>query len=296
MLVEMAQHHLVPKLLLRRWAHPESGLIEVLDRSEWRLSRVDPARFAALPNFNTVLDGQGNPDDWIESTLLAGLDDAAARALHQIDALPRPRSIARQAESKGWHPTHLMSPRLTAGLAMWVAAQAVRSSTFRDAVSRSTTSDTQRQITRHYLEELANATDEDQQAHLRYMAGIRVLGTQFDQNTFPQLAAHLVVKLGEILYCEYCWAVQRMGRRSRHSCEHQRARSVRSLLARGHDRKARGFALGPAGRDCQASTRSNARQSSGCHAARSTAPADAFTYAPDETGTLRHAGHERPGV
>jgi uncharacterized protein DUF4238 len=206
----MAQHHLVPKFLLRRWAHPESGLIEVLDRQAWRLSREDPARFAALPDFNTVLDADGKPDEWIESTLLAGLDNTAARALRQIDALPRPKSLARQAVSKAWHPSHLFSPRLTTGMAMWVAAQAVRSSTFRDAVTGSTTRDVQWQITSHYTEELANATDEAQRAHLRYMAGIRVVGTQFDQNAFPHLMAHLVVRLGEILYGEYVWAVQRM--------------------------------------------------------------------------------------
>lgn len=206
----MAQHHLVPKLLLRRWAHPESRMIEVLDRQDWRLSREEPARFAALPDFNTVLDSDGKPDDWIESKLLAGLDNAAAQALRQIDVLPRPKSLARQAVSKGWYPTHILPPKLTTGMAMWVAAQAVRSSTFRDAVTLSTTRDLQLQIKSRYEEELVNATDEDERAHLRYMAGIRVVGTQYDQNALPHLMAHLVVRLGEILYGEYVWAVQRM--------------------------------------------------------------------------------------
>ncbi|HTX06962.1 MAG TPA: DUF4238 domain-containing protein [Solirubrobacteraceae bacterium] len=210
----MALHHVVPKLLLRRWSHPDSGLIEVLDRRAWRLSREDPARFAALQDYNTVLDSDGNPDDWIESELLAGLDNAAAMALRQIDVLPRPTSLARQAASKGWHPTHVMSPRLSARLAMWVAAQAVRTSTFRDAVTRSTTSDMQRQIASHYEAELAKATDDTQRAHFQYMAGIRVVGTRFDQNSFPHLMAHLVVRLGEILYAEYAWAIQRMARPS----------------------------------------------------------------------------------
>jgi hypothetical protein len=212
----MALHHLVPKFLLRRWAHPDSGLLEVLDRRDWQLSREDPARFAALPDFNTVLDADGKPDDWIESTLLAGLDNTAANAMRQIEALPRPKSLARQAASKGWHDTHLMSPKLTAGMAMWLAAQAVRSSTFRDAVTRSTTADVQRQITPHYEAELAKATDEEQRAHLRYMAGIRVVTTQFDQNAFPHLMAHLVVRLGEVLYGEYVWAVQRMSKPALH--------------------------------------------------------------------------------
>jgi hypothetical protein len=212
----MAQHHLVPKFLLRRWAHPESGLLEVLDRRDWRLSRQDPARFAALPDFNIVVDADGKPDDWIESTLLAGLDNTAANVLRQIEALPRPKSLARQAASKGWHGTHLVSPKLTTGMAMWLAAQAVRSSTFRDAVTGSTTADVQRQITSHYEAELATATDEEQRAHLRYMAGIRVVTTQFDQNAFPHLMAHLVVRLGEILYGEYVWAVQRMSKPALH--------------------------------------------------------------------------------
>lgn len=40
--------------------------------------------------------------------------------------------------------------------------------------------------------------------------------TQFDQNAFPQLMAHLVVRLGEILYGEYVWAVQRMSKPALH--------------------------------------------------------------------------------
>jgi hypothetical protein len=91
----MARHHLVPKFFLRRWADQESGLIEVLDRRSWKLTREDPGRFAALPDFNTVLDKSGNPDDWIESQLLACLDDVAARALRQVEVLPLPKSLAR---------------------------------------------------------------------------------------------------------------------------------------------------------------------------------------------------------
>jgi hypothetical protein len=46
--------------------------------------------------------------------------------LRQIEALPRPRSLARQAASKGWHGTHLMSPKLITGMAMWLTRPLAR--------------------------------------------------------------------------------------------------------------------------------------------------------------------------
>lgn len=95
---------------------------------------------------------------------------------------------------------------------MWVAAQAVRVSAFRDAVAAATSRDVQRHITSYYESRLATATGDHERARLREMCGVRVAVTQFDQNALPHLMAHLIVRLGEILYCERWWAVQRLSR------------------------------------------------------------------------------------
>jgi hypothetical protein len=72
----------------------------------------------------------------------------------------------------------------------------------------------QQQLTSKIQAELASTTDDAEQARLRELAGVRIVGAQFDQSTLPNLMVHLTVRLGEVLYTEYVWAVQRWERPS----------------------------------------------------------------------------------
>jgi hypothetical protein len=165
-----------------------------------------------VPDFNTVLDRDGNPDEWIESELFANLDDMVARALRQVVALPPPAGVAKQAAAKGWHASQFMSRRFSMGMAMWVGAQAVRSPAFRQAVTRSTTAEMQSYLRERVQEKLEKADSPEERDRLNELAGVRFLTSEFDQNALPNLSAELAFKLGEVLYREYTWAIQRFAK------------------------------------------------------------------------------------
>lgn len=201
-------HHIVPRFHQAHWAGAD-GLIETFDVTTDTISLQDPAEFDRIRDFNTVFDADGAEDTWIEHELLAGLDNEAARAMGSLVHTDPVKSHLRKIKGNGWHPVHLMSPRRSAGFAMFLAAQAVRSPSFREAATNATGRVIGRKVREHCAAEAALAASEDEHAHFEYMATLRLAVAGFDQNTLPHLAATLVSHLGEVLYSKYMWSVHR---------------------------------------------------------------------------------------
>jgi hypothetical protein len=202
----MAQHHTIPKFHLKRWANA-AGRIEVVDFETLTVSEEDPKKFFALPDFNRIEAADGSADPWLEYEFLGRLDSDAANLMRQLENIPRPRSHLRQAKNRGWHPTHLLGPKASVRLAMYVGAQAVRSPAWRDAVKQHTAVDMRRFVEEKVEQELATTTDPARIEELKKMQGLRYLVSEISGNQVPHLSGHLAYRLGEVLYQEYVWSV-----------------------------------------------------------------------------------------
>jgi hypothetical protein len=205
------RHHIVPRFYLERWADA-NGQIEIFDVPTGEFRLEDPELFGRIADFNTVVGPDGDADYWIESQLLAGLDNEAARAMRSLGETPRVKSHLKKIKGSGWHPNHLLSPRASTRFAMFMSAQAGRSPAFREAATRATGRVIQHSLHEHYLGQITDETPPEAREHLEYMANLRILIAGFDQNTLPHLAAQLTYHLGEVLYAQYFWAVHRFER------------------------------------------------------------------------------------
>jgi hypothetical protein len=206
-----ALHHIVPRFYLARWAD-ERGLIEIIDLEKRQASLEQPATFYRLRDFNTVLDADGNPDDWIEHALLGRLDGHAADAMNSLVHTDRVGSHIRKIRGNDWRHNHLMSRKRSVRFSMFIAAQAVRSPAFRQAVTNSTGRVMQRSVRDHYAAQIPTAATDEEREHFEYMSKLRLVVAEFDQNTLPRLSAELVYRLSEVLYYEYLWALRRFER------------------------------------------------------------------------------------
>ena len=207
-LESMGFHHTVPRFLLARWASRE-GKVERFDRRTGAVTLENPVDIGRIEGFNTMVAPDGTDDPWLESLFLGGLDTNAARYLRQLEQVQPSRSHLRRLRKEGWHLNHLLAPRHNVALAMFVAAQAVRTEAWRDAVKLSTAADIKETVETKVRRELASATDEAEIERLRSMLGLRFLVADTPTNLVPHLSGHFAYRLGQLLYERYTWSVHR---------------------------------------------------------------------------------------
>jgi hypothetical protein len=188
-----------------RWTN-ERGLLEVVDRHAMTVTEEDPKRFYALSDFNRMEDSDGNFDPWLEHEFLGSLDNDVANLMPQLENLPNPRSLRKLKRRRDWHPTHILSRSSTVRLAMYVAAQAVRSPTWREAVYSSTAAEIKRYVEEKAQAGLATATDPAEIERLNKLLGLRYL-VNISGNMMPHLSGHLAYRIGEVLYQRYSWTI-----------------------------------------------------------------------------------------
>ncbi len=206
----MPRDHIVPRFLLARWADPGTGKIVVWDRRSGREpTEVDPSDHSTVEDFNVHRLHDGIVDTWLESEFFAGLEDKAAGALKQLEQVQPPMGHIRRLAGQGLKPFHLLPGRRTAGLAMFIGAQMVRSPRWRGAIDRATLSDIETDIRAGIEEELRAAVDPQETARLEELLEVRYVAASTDKAMQIQLSGHLAYRIGEILYCRFLWSVQR---------------------------------------------------------------------------------------
>lgn len=244
----MPLDHIVPRFLIARWADADTQKIAVADLQETELREEDPQQFYRLRDFNTITDSSGRPQHWLEQELLAGLDDRAARSLRRLEHLPKPHSHLRAAKKSGWHFNHVTSPRATAGLAMFVAAQAVRSPVWRQTVNENTAASMKRHVEQRVEEELNEAVEPIRRAELQQLIGLRYVADVSGAVNLPLISGHLAYRRRDSLLGLSVVRSALLGTglaargRSRAHHEQGRSETIRFLLA-GRDCK-RTSALG----------------------------------------------------
>lgn len=205
----MPLDHIVPRFLLARWGDSETGKIEVADLAARELRHEDPKDFYKLPDFNTSVGADGEPLHWLEQQFLAGLDSDTARYLTRLENLQPPRRHLRAAKKNRWHLNHLTSPRASVRLAMFAAAQAVRSPVWREAVNANTAEAMKRHVEERVQRDLSGTNDPEVRARLEQLLGLRYYADVGGAISLPHLSGHLAYQIGEVLYGEYMWAVHR---------------------------------------------------------------------------------------
>lgn len=201
----MAVHHIIPRFFLKRWTNAR-GRLEVANRLDLKVGEEDPARFYALNDFNRMENSDGQDDPWLEHEFLGTLDSDVARFMGELENVPRPPSLIKLKKHRDWHPIHLMSPRKSVRMAMYVGAQAVRSPVWREAVSADTAVDIKRTLEEKVQRDLALASDPAEIERLEKMLGLRYL-VRMEGNTVPHLSGHLSFRLGQVLYERCAWTI-----------------------------------------------------------------------------------------
>lgn len=181
----------------------------MLDYERLEVREEDPDTFYSLPDFNLMVDAEGNPDGWLEHEFFGGLDNTVSLLLRQLENLPRPKSHLRQVKNRGWHLNHVLSPKSTCALAMYIGAQAVRGPAWREAVRQHTAGAIRDFMGEKVARQLESATDPEELAHLRELQGLRYMVADISGNMVPHLSGHLAYRLGEVLYSDYMWTVLR---------------------------------------------------------------------------------------
>jgi hypothetical protein len=209
---EVSGHHIVPRFHLARWADA-SGQLDVVDLHALEARREDPKTFNAIPNFNRMETAKGQPDMWLEHEFLAGLDTSVANMRSQIENVPGPRSMVKVKKHRpAWAFNHFMSKKNTVGLAMYVAAQCVRSPAWREMVKLHTADAMKDFIETKVRHDLEHTQDPAERRRLEEMFGLRCMVADISGNTIPHLSGHLAYRLGEVLFTEYFWGVLRFPR------------------------------------------------------------------------------------
>lgn len=168
----MAQHHTVTRFHLARWARND-GYVEVLDRRGLEVRHDDPRRVGALRNFNEMKTPDGRFDLWLEHEFLAGLDSSAAGLMRQLENVPRPRSQLKMTRSRGWHPGHVLAPKWSTRIAMYLGTQAVRTPAWRSLVSSDTSAAIKERLESTVRSQLDAEQRPDERARLVKMLGLR---------------------------------------------------------------------------------------------------------------------------
>jgi hypothetical protein len=206
----MPRDHIVPRFLLARWADPATGKIVVWDRRAGGPPiEVDPADHGTVDDFNVFRKPDGTVDTWLETEFLAGLEDKAAASLTQLEQVQPPMGHIRRLAGQGLKPFHLLPGRRTAGLAMFVGAQMVRSPLWRGAIDRATLVEFEANTKSRLEAELSAATDPEEIARLQELLSVRYVAAATDKAMQIQLSGHLAYRIGEILYCRFLWSIQR---------------------------------------------------------------------------------------
>lgn len=201
----MAAHHTVPRFHLSRWTNPD-GLLEVLDLRDMAVRDEEPKRFSTIQDFNRIEGPNGEADPWLEHDFLGSLDSDIANLMPQIEGVPSPKSLRRNARQRDWHETHILSPKDSARLAMYLGAQAVRIPAWREALKQHTADEMRRTVDDRVRRELASATDPRRISELNRLVGFRLMVAEISGNQVPHLSGHLAYRLGEVFYREFAWA------------------------------------------------------------------------------------------
>ena len=162
-----------------------------------------------MENFNSIPRENDEDDLWLEQEFLAGLDGDVARYLTQLEHIQAPKSHVRRLQKEGWHLLHLLAPKHSVRLAMFIGAQMVRSPVWRDALHRCTALDMERTVKDRVKGDLAQATDPKERARLEELLGIRFVTTEAPKRMLVEMSGHLAYKLGQVLYERYLWSVHR---------------------------------------------------------------------------------------
>ena len=185
------------------------GTIEVFDRRSRELSTEDPAEFDRVEDFNAIPAQDGSNDLWLERELFAGLEDAVARYLIQLENVQPPKSHVGRLAKEDWHLLHLLAPKHNVRLAMFLGAQMVRSPAWRNALQRGTAVDMEQKMKEGVRQDLADATDPTEIAKLEELLGVRYLTTQAPKKLMVELSGHLAYRVGKMLYERFLWSVHR---------------------------------------------------------------------------------------
>jgi hypothetical protein len=195
--------------MLARWADPETGKIVVWDRRARTFTEVDPARHATVEDFNLIPTPEGGADAWFETELLAGLEDSAARFFRQLENVQPPPSHIRRMQKQHWHFNHVLPPKSTVGLALFVAAQMVRSPVWREAINRNTLAHIEKTTKEKIEADLALASEEEEIARLENLLSLRYVAAETPKKMLIELSGHLVYKIGVLLCHRFFWSVHR---------------------------------------------------------------------------------------
>lgn len=204
----MRGDHLIPRFRLARWAS-EDGKIAVMERPGPEVKLVDPEEFNRIIDFNTMKTPAGSKDRWLEQEFLAALDSDVARYLRQLEQVQPPRSHVRRVWKEDWHMGHLLAPRHSVRLAMYLGAEMTRHPGWRQAVKLDTAADMKRTVEERVRKDLAKATDPEEIERLEKLLGLRYFVAETPTNLLPHLSGHLAYHIGQALYERYSWAVYR---------------------------------------------------------------------------------------
>jgi uncharacterized protein DUF4238 len=202
----MPGHHIVPRFLIARW-QGQDGLVTLADFEELVVRGERPDDLDAHPNFNR-LQLHDDPEA-LEHKFFGALESNAARAINELVASRPPVEHAVHARANGFRPGQLLKGKRAVRFAQFLAAQAVRSSDWRQEANAHTAAAVAAEIETKVRGDLEAATDPEEIERLNGMLGLRYQAI-VEGDTLPQLTASLATSIGEVLYCEYVSTVVRM--------------------------------------------------------------------------------------
>jgi hypothetical protein len=197
-------HHIVPRFHLARWAAKPHEPIEVFDRRELEVRYERPKDFYKFPAFNCMTSESGSV---VEREFMI-LESDVARYMDELQTIKAPQVHLKRCKNNNWHPGHLLNRNKTAQFARYIAAQAVRSPVWRDAVKAHTAADIKLQLETRVSERLRSATDPDEIARLTSRLQLKYKVTEIGGAfQLPHISLHLAGRLGGILYADYLWSI-----------------------------------------------------------------------------------------
>jgi hypothetical protein len=173
----MPRDHTVPRFMLARWADPKSGKIVVWDRQARTFTELDPAQHATVEDFNIIPTPTGS-----ETPGLRASCSPALRTLRRGSS-PSSKTCSRRpamsaACKQHWHHNHVLPPRSTVGLSLFLAAQMVRSPGWREAINQNTLADIETTTKAKIEADLAEATEEAEIARLENVLSLRYVAAE----------------------------------------------------------------------------------------------------------------------
>jgi len=202
----MPRHHIVPRFLIARW-QGQDGQVTLADFEELVVRGERPDDLDAHPNFNR-LQLHDDPEA-LEHKFFGALESNAARAIDELVASRSPVEHAVHARANGFRSGQLLKGKRAVRFAQFLAAQAVRSSDWRQEANAQTAAAVAAEIETKVRGDLEAATDPEEIERLNGMLGLRYQAI-VEGDTLPQLSASLTTSIGEVLYCEYVSTVVRM--------------------------------------------------------------------------------------